>query len=201
VNTHEDVETFSAEVGRLEAEHGHERGRVRFIVLGTETPQSALNVADLVRSERVAALSWGAEDLSAAIGARRNRDETGALLDVFRYCRVQTLLAATAADRQPIDTVYVNIRDLDGLRRDCQEAVWMGFTGRLTIHPDQIPIVNELFTPSREEATEAHELLEGVEAARQEGRGAFTLRGQMVDSAHVGRAETLLARARQAGVI
>ena len=123
------------------------------------------------------------------------------LLDVFRYCRVQTLLSAVAADVQPLDTVYVDIRNVEGLRRDCQEAVWMGFTGRLTIHPDQIPVVNELFTPSPDEAAEAQELLDAVEAGRAEGRGAITLRGQMVDAAHIGRAETVLARARQAGVI
>ena len=201
VSTQADVEAFSAEVARLEQEHRHASGQVRFIILGTETPQSALNLAELTRSDRVSALTWGAEDLSAALGARRNRDESGALLDVFRYCRVQTLLCAAAADVQPIDTVFVDIKNLDGLRRDCQEAVWMGFTGRLTIHPDQIPIVNELFTPSREEAAEAQELLEAVAAAQAEGRGAFQLHGRMVDAAHIGRAQTILDRARQAGVL
>lgn len=201
VSTQAEVETFSAEVARLEQEHGHPAGQVRFIVLGTETPQSALNLAELTRCDRVSALSWGAEDLSAAIGARRNRDEAGVLLDVFRYCRVQTLLCAAAGDVQPIDTVYVDIKNLDGLRRDCQEGMWMGFTGRLTIHPDQIPVVNELFTPSREEAAQAQELLDAVAAAQAEGRGAIALRGQMVDAPHIKRAETLLARAHQAGVL
>jgi citrate lyase subunit beta/citryl-CoA lyase len=201
IGSRDDVQTFAAEVARLEALHGHTAGSVRFIVLGTETPQSAIRLAEIPTGDRVSALSWGAEDLSAAIGARRNRDEAGVLLDVFRYCRVQTLLCAAAADVQPIDTVYVDIRNLEGLRRDCQEAVWMGFTGRLTIHPDQIPVVNELFTPSPEDAAEAQELLDAVEAGRAAGQGAITLRGQMVDAAHIGRAETVLARARQAGVI
>lgn len=201
INGRADVQTYAEEVGRLEQELGHAAGRVTFIVLGTETPHSAVHLAEIPTADRVSALTWGAEDLSAAIGARRNRDEAGVLLDVFRYCRVQTLLCAVAADVQPLDTVYVDIRNLDGLRRDCQEAVAMGFTGRLTIHPDQIAIVNELFTPTAEEAAEAQELLDAVEAGRAEGRGAISLRGQMVDAAHIGRAETLLARARQAGVI
>lgn len=201
VSTQADVEAFSAEVARLEQEHRHASGQVRFIILGTETPQSALNLAELTRSDRVSALTWGAEDLSAALGARRNRDESGALLDVFRYCRVQTLLCAVAANVQPLDTVYVDFRNTEGFRRDCQEAVWMGFTGRLTIHPDQIPVVNELFTPSSDDIAAARELIEAVEVGRVEGRGAITLRGQMVDAAHIGRAETVLARARQAGLI
>ncbi len=101
--------------------------------------------------------------MSAAIGARRNRDEAGDYLDVFKYCRVQTLLCATAGDVQPLDTVYVDIKNLDGLRRECREGAWMGYTGKITIHPDQIPIVNELFTPSLDEAREALELIAAFE--------------------------------------
>lgn len=201
INSRAEVQTYAEEVGRLEREFGHTAGGVTFIVLGTETPQSAVHLAEIPTADRVSALTWGAEDLSTALGARRNRDDAGVFLDVFRYCRVQTLLCAVAADVQPLDTVYVDIRDLEGLRRDCREAVAMGFTGRLTIHPDQIGIVNEIFTPTAEEAGAAQELLDAVEAGRAEGRGAISLRGQMVDAAHIGRAQTLLARARQAGVI
>ena len=201
IDSQADVARFRTEIARLAADHGHPAEQVRLIVLGTETPRSALNLAEIARADGVSALSWGAEDLSTAIGAQRTRDEAGALLDVFRHCRVQTLLCAAAADVQPLDTVYVDFRDEAGFRRDSQESVWMGFSGRLTIHPDQIPIVNELFTATAQQAADAIELLEAVEAARAEGRGAFALHGKMVDAAHIGRAQAVLTRARQAGVI
>ena len=201
VSSEAEVGMFSAEVTRLEQQHGHPAGGVRFIVLGTETPQSVFHLPELTRDERVDVLSWGAEDLGGAIGASRNRGEDGVFLDVFKFCRIQTLLCAVNGGVQPLDTVFVDFKNAEGFRRDCQEGVWMGFTGRLTIHPDQIPVVNELFTPSAADAAEAQELLEAVEAARKEGRGAFQLHGKMVDAAHIGRAELTLARARQAGVI
>jgi len=174
---------------------------VKLILVATETPQGVLNLPMFTRCNRVDALSWGAEDLSAAIGARRTRDEAGAYLDVFRHCRVQTLLCAAAGDVQPLDTVYVDIRDHDGLRRDCREGAWMGFTGKITIHPDQIPIVNAEFTPSLAEANEALELIAAFEAAEREGRMAFAFRGAMVDVPHLTRARTIAARAKRAGVI
>ena len=102
---------------------------------------------------------------------------------------------------QPLDTVYVDIRDHDGLRRDCREGAWMGFTGKITIHPDQIPIVNEEFTPSLAEARDALELIAAFEEAEREGRMAFAFRGAMVDVPHLTRARTIVARARRAGVI
>ncbi|UCE85920.1 MAG: CoA ester lyase [Deltaproteobacteria bacterium] len=184
----------------LEARHGHPRGEVALLVLGTETPEGVLNLRDLPACPRVDALTWGAEDLSAAIGARRNRDERGGFLDVFRYCRIMTLLSAAAAGVQALDTVYVDIRNLEGLKRECSEAARMGFTGKLTIHPSQIDVVNEAFTPSAEEVAESRELLEAFEENRRAGRMAFAFRGQMVDAPHLERARNTLERARQAGI-
>ena len=142
-------------------------------------------------------MSWGAEDLAAAIGARRNRDEHGEYLDVFKYCRTHTLLCATAGDVQPLDTVYVDIKNLDGLREECRLSAWMGYTGKITIHPDQIPVVNELFTPSSEEVALAGELLAEFDTAQRSGRMAFSFRGQMVDVPHLNQARRILERARQ----
>jgi citrate lyase beta subunit len=96
--------------------------------------------------------------------------------------------------------VFVDVRDEEGLRRDCQEGAWMGFTGKITIHPAQIPIVNDAFTPSPEEIAESRELLQAFEENQREGRMAFSFRGQMVDVPHLERARTLLERARQAEV-
>ena len=195
----EEVHEIDALVTALEKRHGHEVGSVKLILLGTETPQGVMNIGTLCDRPRVDALTWGAEDLSAAIGARRNRDERGELLEVFRYCRVMTLLAATAAGVQPLDTVYVDVRDLDGLRRDCREGAWMGFTGKITIHPDQIPIVNEAFTPSSDEIAESRELIAAFEENRSQGRMAFSFKGQMVDVPHLERARRILEVARAVG--
>jgi citrate lyase subunit beta/citryl-CoA lyase len=201
VRTLENVLALDAEIARHERTHGHPPGGVKLVLVATETPQGVLNLPTFTRCARVTALSWGAEDLSAAIGARRNRDDDGEYLDVFRHCRIQTLLCAAAGDVQPLDTAYVDFRNLDGLRRECRDAAWMGFTGKITIHPDQIEIVNELFSPSRAEADEALALITAFEVAQREGRMAFSFRGAMVDVPHLTRAQTIVARARAAGVI
>ena len=143
----------------------------------------------------------GAEDLSVSIGASRRRDERGEYLDVFRYCRSMTLLAARAGGAQPIDSVFTEIGDLDGLRLDCQRAAWMGFEGKMTIHPNQIPIVNEVFTPSEAEIASAAALVAAFAENQARGRMAFRHEGQMVDAPHLHRAERVLDRARQAGAI
>jgi citrate lyase subunit beta/citryl-CoA lyase len=201
VRSLDDVLALDAEIERHERRHGHAIGAVKLVLVATETPQGVLNLPTFTQCTRVTALSWGAEDLSAAIGARRNRGEDGDYLDVFRYCRLQTLLCAAAGDVQPLDTAFVDIGDVDGLRRECRDAAWMGFTGKITIHPDQIPIVNELFSPSLEEAQEALALVAAFEVAEREGRMAFSFRGAMVDVPHLTRARTIVARARAAGVI
>jgi len=197
VRTLADIEQIDLTLETLEYEYHHTRGAVKLILVSTETPQGVLNLPTFAQCKRVTALSWGAEDLSAAIGARRNRDDAGNYLDVFKFCRVQTLLCATAGNVQPLDTVYVDIKNLDGLRRDCQEGAWMGYTGKITIHPDQIPIVNELFTPSSDEVAEARELVAAFEQAQRDGRMAFSFRGQMVDVPHLNRARTIISRSDQ----
>ncbi len=200
VRSLDDVRAIDALLGELESQHGHPSGGVKLIVLGTETPQGIMNIATLCDCPRVDALTWGAEDLSAALGARRNRDERGEFLDVFKHCRIMTLLAAAAAEVQPLDTVFVDVRDLEGLRRESLEAAWMGFTGKITIHPDQIPVVLEAFTPSADEIEESRALLEAFEEQRSQGRMTFSFRGQMVDVPHLNRARKILEHAREAGV-
>jgi citrate lyase subunit beta / citryl-CoA lyase len=198
VRTLADIEAIDAEISRLESVYGHTPGQVRLILVSTETPQGVLNLPTFTQCRRVAALSWGAEDLAAAIGARRNRDERGEYLEVFKHCHTQTLLCATAGNVQPLDTVYVDIKNLDGLRRESQLSAWAGYTGKITIHPDQIPIVNELFSPSANETAEAQALVDAFDAAQREGKMAFSFNGQMVDVPHLTRARTILERARQA---
>lgn len=164
------------------------------ILVSTETPRGALNLPTFPECSRVIALSWGAEDLSAAIGASRNRGPDGRYLEVFRYCHTITLLAATAGGVQPLDTVFVDIRDHAGLRAESIESAWMGYTGKITIHPDQIEIVNEAFTPSPDLVETAQRLVEAFDEEAKQGRMAFSFEGQMVDVPHLTRARRVLAR-------
>jgi citrate lyase subunit beta / citryl-CoA lyase len=199
VRSYDELVRIDLILSELEKQYGYGDRSVKLLVLATETPQGLLNIKDLGVHPRVDSLSWGAEDLSAAIGARRNRDEKGEFLEVFRYARIMTLLAATAAGVQPIDTVFVNVKDSDGCRRECREAAWMGFTGKITIHPSQIEIVNEIFTPSAEEIADAEELLQAFEENSRAGRMAFSFRGEMVDVPHLTRARRILEVARRTG--
>lgn len=201
VRTKDDLLKIDTIISRMEREYGHPPGEVKLVVLATETPQGLLNIRDFGACPRVDSLSWGAEDLSASIGARRNRDEHGQFLEVFRYARIMTLLAATAANVQPLDTVFVDIKDTEGLRRDCLEGAWMGFTGKITIHPSQIEVVNEIFSPSAEDIAESKELLAAFEENQKAGRMAFSFKGQMVDVPHLTRARTILERAKLAGIV
>jgi len=198
VRSKDDLLEVDAIVTKLEEQFGHPPGGVKLLVLATETPQGLLAIRDLGGCPRVDSMSWGAEDLAASIGALRNRDDSGNFLEVFRYARIMTLLAATASNIQPVDTVFVDIKDLEGLRRDCREGAAMGFTGKITIHPTQVEIVNEVFTPSKDEIQWAEELLAAAEENRKLGKFAFTCRGQMVDVPHFTRAKTILARANAA---
>ncbi len=190
----QDVEEIDARLTDLESRHGLEPGRIRLIPIGTETPEGVLNLAAIARAPRVVALTWGGEDLSAALGARRNRGEDGAYLDVFRHARVSTLLAAAAAGIDAIDSVWIDIRDSEGLAAEAREAADSGFAGKLTIHPDQVPVVNTVFSPSDEDVADARRLIEAYEAHAREGRGVFALDGQMVDAPHLERARRLLER-------
>ncbi len=200
VRTKDDLFKIDAILTRMEKQLDYAPGEVKLVVLATETPEGLLNIKDFGACPRVDALSWGAEDLSAAIGARRNRDEAGRFLEVFRYARIMTLLAATAAGVQPLDTVFVDIRDVAGFQRDCVEGAWMGFTGKITIHPNQIDTVNTVFSPSAEEIAESQELLAAFEENEKGGKMAFSFKGQMVDVPHLTRVRTILERAKQAGL-
>mmetsp|Transcript_32240 Transcript_32240/g.83651 ORF Transcript_32240/g.83651 Transcript_32240/m.83651 type:complete len:267 (+) Transcript_32240:108-908(+) len=143
-------------------------------------------------------MTWGCEDLSAAIGATATRDAAGRYLSVFEHARVQVLLAAKAAGVQAIDGVFTDLQNSKGLKSECAEGLQAGFDGKLSIHPNQIAEINAAFTPSHQEIADANELL--ALFAENSGAGAFRFKGQMVDEPHVKRARAVLARADAAGV-
>jgi citrate lyase subunit beta/citryl-CoA lyase len=194
--TLEGLNLIDAELSRLERRFGHADRQVGLIPIATETPRGALNVRSFPACPRVVAMTWGAEDIAASLGAAANRDADGRYLPVFEHCRVATLLAAAAGGAQPIDTVYPDFRDADGLRRDCAAGAQTGFTGKLSIHPDQIEPINAAFTPTAAQVEEAAALVAAFDQAQAEGRMAFAFQGQMVDAPHLARARLVLERAR-----
>lgn len=191
-----DVREIVEALDRLEQRHGLPHGSTRLTLIATETPEGLLNIrAVAAASPRVVAVSWGVEDLGAAMGLGRVRDADGRYLDIPRYARVMCAVAAAAAGVEALDTVYTDIADLAGLRRECEDAVAMGFTGKISIHPSQIPVINDVFTPAKEVIAEARELVAAFEEHSRRGVYAFTFRGQMVDAPHLARALKVLARA------
>jgi citrate lyase subunit beta/citryl-CoA lyase len=198
----EDVRRVAAVIERLEEKHGLAFGSTRLILIATETPQGLLNIGGIASaSTRIVAISWGIEDLSAAMGLPRARDEAGRYLDIPRYARVMCAVAASAAGVEALDTVYTDIPDLDGLRRECRDGVAMGFSGKISIHPSQIEVINQEFTPSKAEGEDALALIAAFEEHARKGAGAFTWKGQMMDQPHLTRAKKIADRARRAGVI
>ena len=191
-----DIREVARILDRLEQQHGIPNGATRLTVIATETPEGLLNIREIsTASPRTVAISWGVEDLGAAMGLGRVRDGAGRYLDIPRYARVMCSVVASAAGVEAIDTVFTDIADLDGLRRECEEGVAMGFTGKISIHPSQIPVINDVFTPAKDAVAEARELIALFEVNARHGIYAFTFKGQMVDAPHLNRAKKLLARA------
>ena len=198
-NSSMDATHLSAKLRVHEAQQGLTDGATKIIAIMTETAAGAL-AAPTWRdvNPRLSALTWGAEDLSASIGARATRDDRGRYTDVFRFARTMTILAASASEVAAIDTVFVNFRDTDGLRAECDEAERDGFTGKMAIHPAQIPIINEAFTPSAEAVARSQAVVEAFRAAGNPG--VVGIEGKMYDRPHLRLAERLLMRAKAAGI-
>lgn len=169
------------------------RSPIRLLVIATETPQALLTLAtwklEGVKA-RLAGLSWGMEDLGAALGAIARREADGSLAFTFQLARTTCLLAAATASVQAIDTVFTDFRDAAGLTREATRARRDGFTGKLAIHPDQVPAINAAFTPTPDELTWAQRVVEAF--ASQPGAGVTSLDGQMIDRPHLVQARRLI---------
>jgi len=179
----------------LEAEHGIEPGRTQILPLCTEHPEALFTLKSYIgATPRLAGLSWGAEDLSAAVGALANRDKDGNWLPTYEMARSFCLLAAAAAQVAAFDTVFTDFKDIEGLRRYASNARRDGFSGMLAIHPAQVETINAAFVPTAEELQQAARIVELFEA--NPGRGAIGMDGKMIDRPHLKQAQRLLELAQ-----
>lgn len=169
-------------------------GQTRILVVSTETPAAMFNLGSYAPPHpRLAGLTWGAEDLGAAIGITSNKEEDGSWTFPYRVARAQCLFAATAADVAPIETLYADFRDMDGLSADCRIARRDGFTGRIAIHPDQVSAINAGFSPSPDEIAQARRVVDAF--AAQNDAGTIGIDGKMYDIPHLKAARRTLSAA------
>ena len=190
----EDCLRLSHYLDALEAQAGAAAGSIGIIPVATETAAAPFRLGAYARARlpRLVGLTWGAEDLSAAVGASTNLDPAGDWALTYRLVRSLTLLAAHAAGVQAIDSLFADFRDDAGLRRSSRAARSEGFTGRLAIHPAQVAGVNEGFTPSEEEVLHARRV---VAAFAETTTGTVGLDGKMLDMPHLKQAKRVLAQA------
>lgn len=178
-------------ISALESRHGIDAGSTKILPLCTEHPEALFTLGTYVGSTaRLAGLSWGAEDLSAALGAAANRDTSGNWLPTYEMARSLCLLAASAAEVAAFDTVFTDFRDADGLRRYASNARRDGFSGMLAIHPAQVETINLAFVPSAEERERAARIVELFES--NPGAGTLGLDGRMIDRPHLVQSKRLL---------
>jgi citrate lyase subunit beta / citryl-CoA lyase len=192
------VQRLGGKLAVREAMFGLADGATHIIAIATESARALFGLASYQNcSPRLEALAWGGEDLSADLGAESSRRPDGAFADPFRLARSLTLLGAAAAGIAPIDAVYTNFRDRDGLRVEAIAALRDGFSGKMAIHPAQVPIINEVFTPTAEALARARAVVAAFDATPE--AGVVALDGEMLDRPHRLRAERILARAASAG--
>jgi citrate lyase subunit beta/citryl-CoA lyase len=181
-----------AKLSAREAIHGLPEGTIQILAIATETAASLFLVGSYAgASSRLLGLTWGAEDLSAELGAEANRDKEGSFLDPYRLARALCLAGAAAARLPAFDTVTVDFRNSVALRREAEEARREGFRGKMAIHPAQVPLINEVFTPKAEAIANARAIVAAFDA--NPGKGAVAVGGVMHDRPHLLRARQLLA--------
>ena len=191
-----DVERLDHYLSALEVVAGIEPGTTGVIALVTETAASMFTTGRYAGAPRLAALTWGAEDLADAVGAVDNRNADGSYAFTYEMARSFCLLGAAAAGVAAIETIHGDFRDQDGLRRRAQQARRSGFRGMLAIHPAQVDVINEAFTPSAEELRTAQEIVDLFAASP--ATGVVAHEGAMLDRPHLARAQALLRLAARA---
>ena len=190
-----DVEALDALLNERESGFGLARGSTKVAALVTETAAAMFTTGTYAGTPRLAAMSWGAEDLSAAIGAQEQRGPDGEYSHTFELARSLCLLGAVKAGVAPIETVQPEFRDLDKLAERALRVRMQGFRGMLAIHPAQIGPINTAFTPSADEIAHAQAIVQAF--ADNPGSGAVALDGNMLDRPHLALAERILAEAAE----
>lgn len=194
VNGVEDVELMSHYVDVLEVANGVTPGHVKLLVVATETPAAMIGFAGYAKPcKRLVAMTWGAEDLGAALGALTNKEPDGAWTFPYQVARAQCLFAANAAGALPLETLYGDFKNPEGLAESCRIARRDGFVGRLAIHPNQVEIINSSFTPSEEDLAHARRVVAAFAASPDVG--TVGIDGKMYDMPHLIAAKRALASA------
>jgi citrate lyase subunit beta/citryl-CoA lyase len=192
----DDAARLATKLDELEGHYQVAAGTTRILPICTERPRALFSLDSYVgATPRLAGLTWGAEDLSAALGARASRDEEGNWLPPYELARSLCLFAAAAAEVPAIDTVYTDFRDPEGLASFARRAARDGFTGMLAIHPAQVATINAAFSPSEEDIRRAERI---VALFRENpGAGALALDGEMIDKPHLVLARRIIAVAER----
>jgi len=191
-----DLEQLASMLDEHEQRNDIEAGRTGILVISTERPESVLDLGSYAgATPRLKGLTWGAEDLSAAIGASANRDDAGNWLPPYELARSLCLFAAAAAEVAAIDTVYTDFRDSKGLATYAANARRDGFTGMLAIHPQQVEVINRAFIPTAAELEHAERIIALFD--ENPGAGALGMDGQMIDRPHLVRAQRILQLAKR----
>jgi citrate lyase subunit beta / citryl-CoA lyase len=190
-----DVSRLSASLEAGEQAAGLPIGQIEIIAIATETPAVVLHLHTFAGSSaRLRGMTWGAEDLGTAIGAKSSRDESGRFTSPFMLARNLCLFGAHAAGVQAIDGIQADFRDMAALETEAREAARDGFTAKLAIHPAQVPVINAAFTPTDDEIAEARAVVDAF--AAQNYAGVVAIAGRMFDKPHLERAKRVLARRR-----
>ncbi|GAB4475851.1 MAG: CoA ester lyase [Anaerolineae bacterium] len=196
VETPEELLYLAEGLSQFEKELDIRPGTIRLLAI-IETARGVINLREIAGcTDRLVALIFGAEDLTASMGATRTAEG-----DEIAYARSAVVLHAAAFGLQAIDTPYVTLGNLDGLRSDAVTAMRMGYNGKLAIHPEQVEPIIAAFTPGDQEIRRAQRLLEAHRQMQMSGQGVFVFEGRMVDTPMIRRAENVLARAKAAGKI
>jgi citrate lyase subunit beta/citryl-CoA lyase len=188
----QDIELISNYVDALEIAAGVTPGHVKLLAVATETPAAMIGFAGYAaRSRRLVAITWGAEDLGAALGALSNKEANGEWTFPYQVARAQCLFAAGAAGVLALDTLYGDFNDQEGLAESCRIARRDGFVGRIAIHPNQVATINSCFTPSDADLAHARRVVAAF--AAQPDAGTLGIDGKMYDMPHLIAAKRALA--------
>ena len=196
IESAEQVAWVSEHIETYELSSNINVGGIRLLI-GVETAKGLLNLKEIAEADRrLEAIIFGAEDYAASLGARRTKEATEVL-----YARSAVVAACAANDLQAIDMVYIDFRDIEGLRVEAQQGAALGFSGKQIIHPNQVIPVQEAFTPSDEEIAYAQRVVETFMTSQKAGKGAYALDGKMIDMPLLKNAQKVLDRAKAAGKV